>query len=268
MLNAAIVGDPIDHSLSPSLHMAAYEYLGVEAKYQKFVVHEGELTEFLEKHPELNALSVTMPNKFDAYQVANTRDDFSTKTKASNTLVISQTIKAYNTDVYGILESLKSVLSASLWRRQKTVAILGAGATALSALCAADQLGYNFVTVYLRDFRKATNFMVLARRLGIKVDLKTLGETITEDIVISTLPGSAIKHYLSSIKPQRHRVFLDVNYNPWPTPLAQLAEKQDAPLVSGLEMLLHQAVQQVGLFTGLQFDKDKVLEVMRQSVRK
>jgi shikimate dehydrogenase len=149
---------------------------------------------------------------------------------------------------------------------QGNVAIIGAGATACSALAAAGELGAPGADVFLRDPARAVALQATAERLVLKVRLRPLedlnqGESVASDLLISTVPAGAADFYAErtvvSLTPPM--AVLDVVYHPWPTPLAVAAAKAGAIVASGFAMLLHQAAAQVELMTG----KPAPLEAMR-----
>jgi shikimate dehydrogenase len=134
------------------------------------------------------------------------------------------------------------------------VVILGAGATACSALAAARGLGAAAVTVAARDERRAAGLRAVAARLGMTVRLVPFGEPgePAPGLLISTVPAGAADHYADRIRRGTlvPGCLLDVVYHPWPTALAATAQSAGVPVASGFALLLHQAARQVELMTG------------------
>ncbi len=248
---AAVLGSPIRHSLSPLLHGTAYAALGLTGwRYEAVECDEATLPAFVERlGPEWAGLSLTMPLKRVALTVADEVSPLASAVGAANTLVLGHSSRrAENTDVTGIAAALRE---AGLDQVGAAV-ILGAGGTAQAALAALRELGHTAPTVLVRDPARATHLCAAADRLGVQPTISggLLDGAIPEaDVVISTLPpgaAGAMRAQQWATRP----VVLDVVYTPWPTPLAASARAAGCRTVSGLTMLLHQAVAQVELMTG------------------
>lgn len=254
---AAVLGSPIGHSLSPSLHRAAYAALGLTGwRYEAFDCDEAALPTFVEQlGPEWAGLSLTMPLKRVALSVAAEISPLASAVGAANTLVLGQPgepRRAENTDVTGILTALREAgvnqVSAAV--------ILGAGGTAQAALAALRELGDSAPRVLVRDPARTTDLGAAAERLGVqpKISGGLPGvELPSADVVISTLPpgaADALGEQWGAAQWRMRPVVLDVVYTPWPTALAASAIGAGCPTVSGLAVLLHQAVAQVELMTG------------------
>lgn len=238
----AVLGSPIAHSKSPLIHTAAFEFLGVNADYVAQELATG-LSEFLESS-QLSGLSVTMPLKEEALAISDRADSLAIATNSANTLIRTEEgWDAYNTDVFGIQMALKSASG-------KRVAVLGTGATARSAIVAMQELGKD-VTVWGRDPKKAKS---LALEFDVEVSEK-LHQAAEAPVVISSLPGGALDEHLQSIRFSPRGTLLDVAYNPWPSKAA-LLWSESGKVVSGLQMLIWQAVGQQRLFAGLDLDEE------------
>ncbi len=253
----AVLGSPIGHSLSPTLHRAAYTALDLPGwHYEAFDCDEAGLPVFLEQlGPEWAGLSLTMPLKRVALTVADEISPLASAVGAANTLVLGRSgthRRAENTDVAGILAALREAGVEQV----NAAVILGAGGTAQAALAALRELGERAPTVLVRDPARTTDLGAAADRLGVQPmisgGLPTVGLP-EADVVISTLPSGA-----ADALSERWRaawwvtrpVVLDVVYAPWPTALAASAIGAGCQTISGLAVLLHQAVAQVELMTG------------------
>jgi shikimate 5-dehydrogenase len=141
--------------------------------------------------------------------------------------------------------------------------ILGAGATACAALAVLRETGLTSAVVLVRDRARAGDLLAAARRLGMVVDLQPFDSGLgVGDLLVSTVPAGAADFFAERtwlIRPGPSAV-LDVVYHPWPTPLAQAAARSGAAVVSGFDLLLHQAARQVELMTGI---KPAPLDQMR-----
>ena len=250
---AAVLGSPIRHSLSPTLHRAAYTALGLTGWcYDAVKCDEAALPAFVERlGPEWVGLSLTMPLKRVALTMAHEVSALALAVGAANTLLLGQRgepRRAENTDVAGILAALRE---AGVDRVSGSV-VLGAGGTAQAALAALRELGETTPTVLVRDPGRTADLRAAADRLGVApvISGQLLDGVIPEaDVVICTLPPGAADP-LSRQQWVGTPVVLDVVYAPWPTPLAASAVTAGCPTVSGLAVLLHQAVAQCELMTG------------------
>jgi shikimate dehydrogenase len=248
---AAVLGLPVRHSLSPTLHNAAYRALGLhDWQYERIECGEDELPGLVERlGPEWVGLSLTMPLKRVALTVAESVSPLAAAVGAANTLLLDGPLRADNTDVLGIAGALRE---AGVVRVDHAV-VLGAGGTAQAALAALAELGDPSPTVIVRDVDRAGELRATAGRLGVQpIVVGGLFENpLPEaDVVLSTLPAGA-GDPLASAPWRRHPVVLDVVYANWPTPFATSALEAGCTVVSGLAVLLHQAVGQVRLMTGL-----------------
>lgn len=268
---ACVLGHPIAHSLSPALHRAAYAYLGeANLEYDRRDTLPDDLPAIMrgvrnpagtEEAPYIAGLSVTMPLKTAVIKYCDELSETARVTGAVNTVYPrGEKVLGDNTDVIGIVNALRHAgLEPDLKRDEP--AVVGGGATAISALTALHQLGYSRVSVYARSLHKLGSVQEAADRLGVQleqVSLADLPQNLAErghHPVISTLPAHAADEWASQLSGLKgasatHRpVLLDVAYNPWPSVLASVWEANGGTVVSGLEMLLYQAVEQVLLFT-------------------
>ena len=252
---AAVLGSPINHSLSPVLHRAAYAALGLDWKYNAIEVKEDELAQFVGSLDQTWAgLSLTMPLKEVAFDVATSVDDVASKIRSINTLLPTNTgWHGTNTDVFGIVRSLTEVGIAG---GCESALLLGAGATARSAIAALAQLGCQEVSIAARRSLQADALMALAEEFELSaqtVAWEPSASTLQQSLVISTLPGEAGQDW-AQFAHEAPGALLDAAYHPWPTPLA--ANWPNSRIASGRDMLLWQATEQVRLMTGLQAPVD------------
>lgn len=268
---AYVLGHPIAHSLSPALHRAAYAYLGeANLEYDRRDTLPDDLPAIMrgvrnpagtEEAPYIAGLSVTMPLKTAVIQYCDELSETARVTGAVNTVYPrGERVLGDNTDVIGIVNALRHAGLEPNPERDEP-AVIGGGATAISALTALHALGYRRVSVYARSLHKLGDLQAVAERLGVQleqVSLADLPQNLAErghHPVVSTLPAHAADEWASQLTGLKgasatHRpVLLDVAYNPWPSVLASAWEASGGAVVSGLEMLLYQAVEQVLLFT-------------------
>ena len=260
-MKAAVLGSPIAHSLSPALHRAAYAELRLDDwTYEAVECEEAALTAFVtSRGPDWAGLSLTMPLKRTVLPLLDHVDSLAVIAGGANTVVFRPDGRyGYNTDVQGIVDALTEAGAAA----PGSVTIIGAGATACSALAALAELGAPAADVVARDPSRATDLLAAADRLHVPVRLLPLAAlTDVPGLLISTVPAGVADGYAERIRAtgRAPAAVLDVVYAPWPTPLAEAASAAGAVVASGFAMLLHQAAAQVELMTG----KPAPLEAMR-----
>ena len=244
---AAVLGSPIEHSLSPVLHMAAYAALGLAHwSYTAIECDEAGLPALIAAcDSQWGGLSLTMPLKRAVLPLLDR-----TEPVAVETVVFAGGERhGYNTDVPGMVAALAEAGVTA----PPGATILGAGATACAALAALRDTGLESAAVLVRDRARAGDLLAAAGRLGMEVDLRPFGSEVRDgDLLVSTVPAGAADYYAERAWDSRPgpAAVLDVVYAPWPTPLAQVAAKSGAVVVSGFDLLVHQAARQVELMTG------------------
>lgn len=249
--HAGVLGSPIGHSLSPLLHRAGYAAAGLaDWEYTAHEVDEGGLPPFVDGlNGSWAGLSLTMPLKLAAFDVAETVTDTARAARAVNTLVRTGTGWAGdNTDVHGVTTALREGGSSDV----ASATIIGSGATARSALLGLVGLGARRITVAARTPERAEALRDVAEVDLVVVPLADWPST-GDLAFVSTLPAGEAN--ASAALPAEGAdlagaVLLDVVYAGWPTPVARAAAARGGSVVSGLEMLVHQAARQFELFTG------------------
>ncbi|EHN74121.1 shikimate 5-dehydrogenase [Streptomyces coelicoflavus ZG0656] len=249
---AAVLGSPIAHSLSPALHRAAYAELGLKDwTYDRFDVDEAALPGFFaELGPEWVGLSLTMPLKRAVIPLLDGISETAASVDAVNTVVFGEDGRKTgdNTDIPGIVAALRE----HGVEKVESAAILGAGATASSALAALARICTGEVAVYVRSAARAAEMRGWAERLDVEVriaDWADAGEALHAPLVVATTPAGATDALAAAV-PERPATLFDVLYDPWPTALAARWSAYGGAVVSGLDLLLHQAVLQVERMTG------------------
>ena len=223
----AVLGSPIAHSKSPVIHRVILDHLELDNEYLKFEVTD--LESFLESHSEFLGLSLTMPLKVQALIVAGKVSDLALEASAANTLYLSDGVWcADNTDIFGLQQ-------AAAHLQPKSVGVLGTGATARSAVVA-------FRNAPLKLWgRRSEAAVPLAENFD--ASLASLQEVLSCDLVISTLPTGALSEILVG-QPSFSGTLLDVAYS------NKLGTEHFAESISGLDMLIWQAVGQQRIFNG------------------
>jgi shikimate dehydrogenase len=252
---AAVLGSPIAHSLSPALHTAAYRALGLTGwSYEAIECDEARLPGLLDSlGPDWAGLSLTMPLKRAVLPLLDRTESLAITVISANTVVFKDGQRlGFNTDVAGLVAAMREAGVTP----EGNVAVVGAGATARSALAALRETGICDVTVAVRSRPRAEQLLTVAGQLGVPVSLTDLGAgglvSRGWDLLISTIPGSAAADVAGLLAAGKvtARAVVDVGYEPWPTSLAVTARAAGSVVVTGYELLVHQAAGQVELMTG------------------
>jgi shikimate dehydrogenase len=246
---AAVLGRPIAHSLSPVLHTAAYEALGLNWRYEAIECGVDELRDVLTDRSDWAGFSCTMPLKHAVVEVADEVRPLAAAIGAGNTLLprTGGGWIADNTDVTGIVATVREAGLAP-----ESATVLGAGGTAQAVLAALTELDVPRCTALVRDRARADRLQRTAQTLGIELcvgDLVPDANALRADLVVSALPAGAADPMAAASWHDAQGV-LDVVYDPWPTALATAAQRAGATVLTGARMLMHQAAAQVELMTG------------------
>jgi len=284
---AAVLGCPISHSLSPVLHRAAYSALGLDWTYEALEVDAAELAGFLDScDASWAGVSLTMPLKTIALDLLDDVDASAQVVEAVNTIVWNGGRRiGYNTDIYGMHRAIEEVRGD---KEISNVAIVGAGATARSAIAAIAYMlesghiespnKYLSIELFARQLQSAealaefVSNSALADRIRVVVEPWANREQAGHrDLVVSTVPGSAAAQIFDSEigfeDGARPGVLMDVAYEPWPTPLVRIWRAQGGVAATGDLMLLWQAAEQVRLMTGCEPPVDAMREALVDSLR-
>jgi shikimate dehydrogenase len=278
----AVLGAPIEHSLSPLLHRTAYAQLGLDWTYTAHEVTEQALPAFLaDLDPSWRGLSLTMPLKRAVLPLLDEVEPVARTVEAVNTVLLSPGHRSgANTDVSGLLTALRTAMS-SIGEKQPVghAIVIGAGATAASALAALAGLGVDTVDLRVREVARAHRTLLIGDRLGLEVRVLPLDAPWQSApwavssvpsggaVVVSTIPSAVAAEVLPE-NVLSGTVVADVRYDPWPSPLLAVAERRGSVTVTGIDLLVHQAVAQVRLMTGREVDADALLEAGEAAVRR
>jgi len=260
----AVIGSPVGHSLSPALHQAAYTALGLDWSFEAIEVTPVDLASFMAGlDNSWRGLAVTRPHK-EALLAYGQPDQASRRLSAGNTIVFGQEgATIHNTDVSGFVHALEHSRLDAI----SDVVMLGAGATARAALMALANLGVAKVAVQVRRPESASQCLGLADDLDLEVEVTELGRPQPADLLLSTLPPEIAETWAEAMVAEVGAIF-DVNYHPWPTALAQIGLEADLPVVTGLELLAGQAIQQIDLITGDSVEMDLLIAAGQAELRR
>lgn len=249
---AAVLGSPVGHSLSPVLHRAAYDELGLsDWTYERYEVDESGIAGFLSAtDAQWAGLSLTMPLKRSVIPLLDEVTDTAASVEAVNTVLFRGRGRRVgeNTDIPGMIAALRE----RGIERVESASVLGAGATASSALAALAHICTGEVTAYVRNQQRAREMQGWGERLGVPVRIAgwaDAAQALVSPLVIATTPAGATDG-LAAATPARPGALFDVLYDPWPTALAASWSQRGGTVVAGLDLLVHQAVLQVEHMTG------------------
>lgn len=242
MIQAAVLGSPIGHSLSPTLHKCAYDVLGWDWEYTAIEVKSGELAQFIAANRNtFRGLSLTMPLKEEALLVADSLDPLVKRINAANTLIFEENqVSAYSTDVSGFVQALaKAEVSIP-----NEITILGGGATARSAIAAVDGRGRT-ITVYSRSASRAAQ--LINSSISATVVVKDWNEAqsgLSANLIIATTPTGATDHLIPT---ESTGTLFESLYSPWPTKFLAKWQGLGGKYLDGLDLLVEQGIGQIEL---------------------
>ena len=261
MIKGAVLGSPINHSLSPRLHSAIFEYLDIEGRYEAIEVKSGELADFFEQRSsEFDYLSLTMPLKEEALSLDVSVDEISQRIQSANTLIKSEegwTLSS--TDGSGFLQALahKNLTFFS------SVLILGAGGTARAVAGALDSVSSSITVLGRTSTREHALSNAISeadftyRIWDQSIDFRQF------DLVVNTTPAGAADLLAENLHGEISVPLFDVIYKPWPTVLAARWIDCGGMVLNGLELLLYQGIDQVEKVVGEISDRDAMASHLR-----
>ncbi len=251
----AVIGDPIDHSLSPAIQNAAFGFLGLDCTYIAYRIPKGELSDGIEalKKIQIAGFNVTIPHKVDMMEFLNDMDENCKTIGATNTVVNENgSLKGYNTDMDGFLDPIKK---RNIECRDSDVLLVGAGGAARAVVAGFCKEKVHKITIANRTKEKAEKLIKFAANLGIESDYTSLTDAgnITRNykfIVNATsvgLKGSGSP--ISSNSITKDSIVYDLVYIPVETEFIEQSKKQGATIIYGWEMLLGQAMRSFEIWT-------------------
>ncbi len=251
----AVIGDPIDHSLSPTIHNAAFRELNLDCTYIAYRIQSGELSEGVEslKKIKISGFNVTIPHKVEVLKYLDKVDETSSLIGAVNTVSNNDGIlKGYNTDMEGFLEPIKK---RNLQINEKSVLLIGAGGAARAVVTAFAKEHAKKIMILNRTKENAEKLSEFANRIGIESDVCSLQEIekLSPDFIVNTIPVGP-NNESSSIPPSiinENSIVYDIVYMPMNTDLIKKSKEKNATVIYGYEMLLGQAVRSFEIWHGI-----------------
>jgi len=266
-----LIGFPVQHSLSPRMHNAAFSRLKINAKYKLFEVKPGSLKYFLTtvvKKENILGFNVTYPYKEEILDFLNSKLGGVKEIGAANTVLVENNkLKGFNTDYLGFSAHLKE-----LKLRPKKVAIIGSGGVSRAVCLALAKMKIEELAVYDIDQFKSINLFKNLKPVLERIRFKAAASIeelaiYAKDLLVNCSPVGMRQIDPCLVKPDDlgKSVFVyDLIYSPQETKLLSLAKSLNLKFSNGLGMLLYQGAFAFKLFSG----KAAPLEVMRQALLK
>jgi shikimate dehydrogenase len=253
-----IIGDPIDHSLSPALHNASFKTLNLKCTYIAFRVAKGDLYSAIcsLRSVNISGFNVTIPHKVEILKYVDVKDNTAESASAVNTVKNENgKLLAYNTDIKGFITPLRN---RNVKFDGMNILLLGAGGAARAIVTAlAEEKGISKIYIFSRNQVKMKELVIIANQKGLQCVTIEQNEipnfSISSNLIINATPiGTAEEASPISYKyiPKASIVY-DIIYNPINTGLILSAKRANAEIVYGYEMLLEQAAESFKIWTGV-----------------
>ena len=272
---AAVVANPIKHSISPFIHNSAFEATNTNGVYLAWEVDATELAETVAniRRYQMYGINLSMPYKEQVIAYLDQLSEEACLIGAVNTVVNREgTLIGYNTDGKGFFKSLPSFKIS-----RKKLVLLGAGGAAKAILAQAILDGVSQISVFVRSssMEKTRPYLEkIQNATGFRVDLfaledvQDLQDSITQaDLLVNAtsvgMDGSSQPIPTSIVLPEKLMV-ADVIYQPFETPFLKWARNQGNQSINGLGMLLYQAAEAFELWTGKEMPTDQIWELLKQ----
>ncbi len=259
-----IIGDPVGHSLSPAMHNAGYEKLGIDDQFVfagvNVKITDVKIVIKAMRTMNLRGITCTIPHKIEVMRYLDWIDPVAKKIGAANTVINDKGIlRGFNTDWLGVIKPLEKMTKI----KGKKAAVLGAGGAARAAIYGLVEKEAK-VTIFNRTVEKA---VTLAKEFNCRgQSLDKIGEIKNSDIIINSTSIGMRPLENETPVPKKFindkQIVFDIVYVPFETKLLKEAKERGAAVIRGVEMLLHQGTAQFELYTG----QKAPLEVMRKVI--
>lgn len=267
-----IIGDPINHSLSPIIHNSSFAHLNLNYSYIAFKVAKLDLKESIESLRKINAagFNVTLPHKVDIIKYIDRLSDEAKIAGAVNTVNNENgEFVGYNTDVYGLITPIEE---RKIDFKDIEILIMGAGGSCRAALASfSKKKGIGKITIVNRDQKKLNKVIELGKGLGLDCypldyeNVKTLNEISLNSKLIINTTSIGLNNESSPLQSKFMRkdsFVFDIVYKPLYTDLLKKAQDAGSNLIFGYEMLIHQAAKSFKIWTGI----DAPVNVMKKAL--
>ena len=273
----ALIGNPVEHSLSPIMHNAAIKFLGLDLVYLAIPCKNEDFEKVINALKKINCkgLNITIPFKEKAFNLCHEKSPIAKKVKAINTLKVNnnQEWSGTNTDIDGFIYPIKDLSLSG-----KKSVVIGSGGAARSAVQGLIDLKLSEIIVISRNAHNLKNFLNNFKKdksvKGYSSTSKSTEELINQsDLIINTTPvgmqsfkedydqlpfGNDFWH---SLNPKS--IVYDLIYNPRVTKLLRFSENKGCQIIDGSEMLVAQGAKSLTYWTGI---NDIPIQLMKQAI--
>lgn len=260
-MKGAVLGFPINHSLSPVLHQAAFKILEIDGDYAAIAVNSGELNSFFANNSnEYDYFSLTMPLKEEVLALSFEVDEVVKRTQSANTLYKQENVwKLTSTDGSGFISAISHAGINTL----ENVLVLGAGGTARAVVGALDGVA-DKITVLGRTSTRRESLENSLQQSSFSYQRWDDDCDFSQyQLVVNTTPAGAADLLSNSIRPGEISTLFDVIYKPWPTVLASRWADCGGQVINGLELLLYQGIHQLEYALGRSLDEETLATYIR-----
>jgi len=265
-MRGAVLGSPIRHSLSPILHKSAYDFLGIEGRYEAIDVPSGTLENFITtRGADFDYFSLTMPLKEEVMALGFATDNKTNEIQSGNTVYRhNESWRLTSTDGSGLI----SALSHAGLKTFNRVLILGAGGTARAVTGSLDSVAKEIHVLGRSSIRQEAleraihSSQFTYRRWTLDIDFSEY------DLVVNTTPAGAADLLADSVYPGTTSLLFDVIYKPWPTELAKRWNDCGGKVINGLELLLYQGIDQLEIVLDRKVDRSALAQHLRAVLAK
>ncbi|MFM9151671.1 MAG: shikimate dehydrogenase family protein [Candidatus Planktophila sp.] len=256
MIRGAVLGSPINHSLSPILHQGAFNTLGIDGRYEAIDVPSGKLLDFFTKYSDdFDYFSLTMPLKEEAFGLSVELDELSQRIGSVNTLwKKDEKWRGTSTDGSGFLSAIKTLGFSHF----KNAMILGAGGTARAIAGALDGHAETISVLGRTSTRRQALSACITKSDFTYISWDNAIDLSPFDLVVNTTPAGAADLLAQNLPTQITSLLFDVLYKPWPTVLALRWEDRGGQVINGKELLLWQGLDQLDLVVGKNADRQQL----------
>ncbi len=264
----AVIGDPIDHSLSPTIHNAAYRELEMECTYIAYRVNKGDLGTGIEslKKIKIAGFNVTIPHKIEMMKYLDNVDDTCKKIGAVNTVLNDDGIlRGFNTDMDGFLEPIKR---REVPIKESKILLLGAGGASRAIIAGFQKENADNIVIANRTKENAEKLAEFSNEIGLdasSIHLQEMNELDSKfDFIInaSSLGLKGEKNIIPNSLMDEQTVVYDIVYKPLKTDLINTAKEMNCKIIYGYEMLLGQAIRSFEIW----LDQKAPYEAMKRSI--
>ena len=264
----AVIGDPIDHSLSPTIHNAAYRELDMECTYIAYKVNRGDLATGIQslKKIKIAGFNVTIPHKIEMMQYLDNVDDVCEKIGAVNTVLNDDGIlRGFNTDMDGFLEPIKR---KEIQIKDSKIFLLGAGGASRAIIAGFQKENADKIVIANRTKENGDGLAKFSNEIGLdatSIHLEDMNKLDSEfDFIInaSALGLKGEKNIIPENLMNEQTTVYDIVYKPLKTDLINTAKEKNCKIIYGYEMLLGQAIRSFEIW----LDQKAPYEAMKRSI--